>query len=75
MKLQKFFSEEYILFEITIMQFECMQLSKVLCYYVFPKILVIILSRILLDGIVHNFARNMRNLIYDIGIIFAGITC
>ena len=47
--------------------------SKGCCYSVFPKFLVLVLSRILLHGIVQNFACNIFCLQDDDDIIFASI--
>ena len=41
----------------------------------FPKILVVVLSRILLYGIVQNFACNILTLKDDFDIIFVSIAC
>ena len=40
-------------------------------YFIFTKIFALILSRILLHGIVQNFAWNMLTLKDDIDVIFA----
>ena len=41
----------------------------------FHQTLVIFLFEILLQGILQNFAYSILTLKFDIGIIFAGITC
>ena len=57
------------------MQFGYIYLSRGRCYSVFSKIFVVVLSRLLLQGIVQNFACDTLILQDDINMIFASVTC
>ena len=57
------------------MQFGYILLNRGRYYSVFPKILLVVLSRILLNGILEDFACNMLTLQDNIDIIFESIAC
>ena len=62
-------SAKYLTLRITMEQFLYTQLSTGGCYSVFSKILAVVLSRILLHGIVQNFACNILILQHDTDIV------
>ena len=57
------------------MQIGFILLSRGCCHSVFPKIFAIVLSRILLDEMIRNFACSILTLKDDIYIMFAAVAC
>ena len=57
------------------MRFGYTYLSKRHCYSIFNKILVVVQSRILQDGIVQNFKNNILVVHDDTDIMFASVAC
>ena len=75
MRMHKNSYASYVLLEITMIQFGQVQLSRGFFYSVFLKSFLIVLSRILLHGIVQNFALSILTFKDDIDIIFESIAC
>ena len=75
LKSHKNFYAKYVLLEIKMRQFNCVQLCRERCYSVFSKIFTIILPRFPLHRILQNFKPSILDLRNDINKIYEDIAC
>ena len=69
MKLRKNFYERYMVLEKTLVQFVCTYLVRGRCNSVFFKIILIVISRLVENGIAQKFLGKIHNIRKNIGTI------